>query len=202
MKTLILILGLSASCFASGPKYVFEDPKMNDELTNVYKDLATILKGSVRISSMTVSSLTVTSAFYYLQTSTQGLSITPFATTGSSYGLSNCKAIITPTSATSRIKVTTTFMLRNSNVAAANAFVSIDRNGTDIGAASNNGFGRYTGSAGMTGVFSWPVSITYIDSPASTSALTYTATIRNDDATTTITLGTTGSQVMILEEIK
>jgi len=60
LKKLLLIL-LATPCIASGPKYGFEDPKLNDELTNVYYDIRNVLKGStVTIRNISVSSLTVT----------------------------------------------------------------------------------------------------------------------------------------------
>ncbi len=47
-----------------------------------------------------------------------------------------------------------------------------------------------------------PVSFTYIDSPATTSATTYAMQMRNTDNTTTLQAGDTNlTQIMILEEI-
>lgn len=47
MKKLLLLF-LASSCLASGPKYTFKDPLLNDELDNVYKDIKTAgaLKGT------------------------------------------------------------------------------------------------------------------------------------------------------------
>lgn len=39
MKKLIAFLILAVPCFASGPKYNFEDPHLNDEMVNIYKDI-------------------------------------------------------------------------------------------------------------------------------------------------------------------
>lgn len=60
MKKLLLILLLCSPCLASGPKYSFEDPKLNDELDNIYKDIGSNLSGDVRISSVTISTMTIT----------------------------------------------------------------------------------------------------------------------------------------------
>ena len=49
MKKLLLLLLLSSPCLASGPKYTFQDPKMNDELNNVYHDIQNVNKGTVRV---------------------------------------------------------------------------------------------------------------------------------------------------------
>lgn len=47
IKILFLLL-LSIPCFASGPKYNFSDPKLNDEMNNVYHDINNVLKGDIR----------------------------------------------------------------------------------------------------------------------------------------------------------
>lgn len=56
-------MGLLASpCFASGPKYNFTDPHLEDEFVNVYKDIGTQLKGGVRISSSTTTNAIMSTA--------------------------------------------------------------------------------------------------------------------------------------------
>lgn len=41
MRALILIALLASPVLAKGPKHAFQDPKLNDELTNVYYDIST-----------------------------------------------------------------------------------------------------------------------------------------------------------------
>lgn len=61
MKKILLLLLLSSPCLAGGPKYRYADPKLNDEIENIYHDIASVTKGDVRISSVTISTLSVTS---------------------------------------------------------------------------------------------------------------------------------------------
>lgn len=69
MKKILVLLLLSSCCFASGPKYSFSDPRLNDELDNIYKDIGSSLKGNVLISSVTITSATITSAIIVGSTS-------------------------------------------------------------------------------------------------------------------------------------
>lgn len=54
-----MILLLAAPCLSAGPKYRFDEPLLNDEFENAYKDIETLLKGNVRIDSSTFASITV-----------------------------------------------------------------------------------------------------------------------------------------------
>lgn len=60
MKKILLILLLAAPAFSSCPKYSFKDPLVNDEMDNMCHEINSVLRGNVRISSVTISSLTVT----------------------------------------------------------------------------------------------------------------------------------------------
>lgn len=60
MKYLLMLL-LASPCLASGPKYKYSDPKLDDEINNIYHDIESVTKGDVRISSVTISTLSVTS---------------------------------------------------------------------------------------------------------------------------------------------
>ena len=51
---------LSLPCLAGGPKYRYQDAKLDDEINNIYHDIESILKGDVRIASATISNLTYT----------------------------------------------------------------------------------------------------------------------------------------------
>lgn len=61
MKKFMFILLLSAPCFGDGPKYHHGNSLLNDEFDNVYLDIRNVLRGDVRISSATITNLTVTS---------------------------------------------------------------------------------------------------------------------------------------------
>lgn len=51
---------LSLPCLAGGPKYRYQDAKLDDEINNIYFDIGSVLKGDVRIASATISNLTYT----------------------------------------------------------------------------------------------------------------------------------------------
>jgi hypothetical protein len=61
MIKLLALLLLAGVANAAGPKWQYEDPKLNDEFKNAYHDIGGVLKGNVKISSMTVSSATFAS---------------------------------------------------------------------------------------------------------------------------------------------
>ncbi len=63
MRKLLFILLLCSpwNVLGAGPKYHYEDSNLNDEMSNIYKDIPNVLKGDVRISSVTIASATVTS---------------------------------------------------------------------------------------------------------------------------------------------
>jgi hypothetical protein len=161
---------------------------------------ANIPMGSHKLTGLANGSASTDSAAFgqvkYLQT-VQGTSTTSFATTSTTFALSNLAATITPTSASSRIKVTISSMLTSSAESTANVFWSIDRAGTNLGGAS--GFGRF-GAGSVVASAYVPISYSYIDSPSTTSSTTYTATLKVDGAITG-SLGVSGTQVIILEEI-
>lgn len=61
MKKLFFILLLASACHASGSKYNYDDPKLNDELTNVYNSIDNVFKNKVYKSTITLTSLSVSS---------------------------------------------------------------------------------------------------------------------------------------------
>ena len=103
---------------------------------------------------------------------------TNFSTTSTSFvDVSGFSVTITPTSASNRILVLVTTQI-DASVGQYAAFLNLTRNGTTIGAGITGGsnvpcFGCYTsypsGSPGNGGV----ISKNFLDSPATTSAVTY-----------------------------
>jgi hypothetical protein len=134
-------------------------------------------------------------------TSTSAVTIT--STTYTDTGLT---ATITPTSASSKIIVLISqeaYILRASNFQGAG--FKIQRNGTDIYTPIADGTGpydMYIAATGPTGVeLATKFNINYVDSPASTSALTYKTQARPYLATNSGTLYIQGTQFIILMEI-
>jgi hypothetical protein len=114
-------------------------------------------------------------------------------TSSSSFVNTGLTASITPTSATSKIYVVATGGFDN---AASNGqgVVTIDRNGTNLG----------NGASGCTFVFSpsrvivpWAASI--LDSPATTSSLTYTIQIRATSGTVELPGGPQRKTITLME---
>lgn len=68
MKRIPLIFGLlllAQAAYAGGPKWRYPDPKLNDEISNIYHDLRSIETGTddpLTLEGITVSTLTVTSS--------------------------------------------------------------------------------------------------------------------------------------------
>ena len=92
-------------------------------------------------------------------------------TTSSSYAnYSALNTSITPTSATSKILVTASLNLYEGSTN-SNYQITLYRNSTDLGAGNGNGFMYLYGNNSLN--LSFPAIVTYLDSPATTSAITY-----------------------------
>jgi hypothetical protein len=101
-----------------------------------------------------------------------------FTTTSTSYtDVTGLTVNITPTSSSSKILITANIS-SSQRSGAYSAWYRVSRNGTGL---SNVGDAAGSRQRGSTGGFSdyygyaiWPYNLTYLDSPASTSTLTYT----------------------------
>jgi hypothetical protein len=126
-----------------------------------------------------------------------GTATAGFSTTSTSYVATNLSATITPTSATSKILI---FFTGPSYSLSVNyAFTTVYRNGT-----TNLGIGASAGLAvtgNNPGTYDTSVTGMYLDSPATTSAITYTVYLKT--SASTAYFGDSGNigQVMILQEI-
>jgi hypothetical protein len=127
-----------------------------------------------------------------------GTSTTAFTTTSSSYQTTNLSASITPTSASNKVLViaSASMTIAADNV---NGHATIARGGSNI-----------LGLAGQSRIFAasiggqalWPTTIVYIDSPASTSSLTYAVQIKNSNNTSTVGYGFNDlTQFIVLAEV-
>jgi hypothetical protein len=135
--------------------------------------------------------------YYGFQAPVQATSTTIFSTTSSTYQTTNLSAAITPTSASHRVKITITGFARDTNATVTDLNLSIFRDAVDL-ASDVNGFARVTGASGQISI---PISVSFIDSPATTSATTYAVKIKSSDNATAVSLGITCTQIIILEEI-
>lgn len=128
----------------------------------------------------------------------QATTSTGSSTSSSTFQNSALAATITPTSSSHRIKVTATFS-GSSDTNGNNAYFTVKRGSTNIG--GTNGFvGINTTTGGQSLV---PVCINYIDSPATTSATTYTVAFSSSNNTNTVEFAPFGNQIAVitLEEI-
>lgn len=125
-------------------------------------------------------------------------STTNFNTTSSTFQTTNCAASITPSSASNKILVIVGGCAATRNASLSNCYVSLFRGSTNLGGGSDNAFMRVKGPSGN---IAGSGSFSYVDSPASTSSLTYSVKIANDDNTTTIDYNVAGTTSIALLEI-
>lgn len=157
--------------------------------------------GSNKITSVpngTVSSDAVNlgQIYYGFQAPVQQTTTTATSTTSTTYVATTSIATIVPTSAAHRIKITVSGCLTTVGLNEIGK-ITVDRNGTPLSAA--NGFTQTLNPD--TNPASYPVSIVYIDSPATTSSIAYTLAIKSTNGGTIIWTSNTTTSVITLEEI-
>lgn len=121
-------------------------------------------------------------------------STTAFSTTSSTYQTTNCSASITPTSASNRVLIMATGC-SSAQAGGDGAFISLFRDTTNLGGGSDNAFLRCNSAV--------PIgqSLDFVDSPATTSAITYAVKICNDDNTRTVSFNTAQKTSITLIEV-
>jgi len=111
----------------------------------------------------------------------QGTIATPLSTASTSYVTTNLTVSITPTSASSKILVITTSCLRKTNSNSLGVSAAIFRDSTNVYTGVTNQFYSNVSSGEPSGV----VTLNYLDSPATTSAISYSLRIKSLTASTT-----------------
>lgn len=124
----------------------------------------------------------------------QGTINTPLSTTSTSYVTTNLEVSITPTSASSKILVITTSCVRKTNTNTLGGSVAIFRNSTNVYLGVANQFYMNAYSGEPSGV----VTLNYLDSPATTSAITYSLRIQSLTASTTFVFLPDGEKATII----
>ncbi len=119
------------------------------------------------------------------------------ASSGTAYTSTPTAASITPKATTHKIRISVTGRLYSGPLS-SNNYVSVFRGSTDL--SNGNGF---VGSANdtTTGNLEMPASMTYLDSPATTSSTTYTVKLKSSTAGTAAWNNSAGTAVILLEEI-
>lgn len=138
----------------------------------------------------------------YLQTTVIATVIGSTSTSSTSFVPSNLTASITPTSTSSRIKISGSFtFLVNGTVINAQGIYSLFRGVTNLGDATagmNEVNQQVVSQANIV-----PASVNWIDSPATTSLVTYTIYFRVTNASDSTNIGNAGIPgTLILEEIR
>lgn len=191
----LLVLVVPSLAFAGGPRYRHDDPKVDDEFRQVYHDVRTLLSGDVRISSVTISTLTVTSAISaprYIVRITTCSSTGNTNTTSSSFQDTSLVCGTTPLSATNKIMITAYGMIRsltNTNI----VFATLAKDSTNLATSTGLCY-FYTTTGGDTEV---PCSMTFYDLAGNTTSRTYKVQIRNSDNTNTVSWNNAASTSMM-----
>lgn len=142
---------------------------------------ATIAMGSAKITGLAAASangdaVRFEQIFYGFQAAVQTTSATTSSTTSNSYQTTNLTVNITPTSSSHRIRISWTTQIRSDSTV-ERVIASIFRDSTDLD-GGGNGFADWSPpAANETACFSG----TWIDSPATTSQVTYSVRIKNTD---------------------
>ena len=118
------------------------------------------------------------------------------STSGTMVDITGLSVSITPTSASNKILIIASLIVSADSWSTGGMSVNLVRNSTDLalgtGGSSINatsGYNAYSSSAGNTyGNFS-PMVITFIDSPSTTSSITYKLQGRNNVGGYTFTIG-------------
>ena len=123
-----------------------------------------------------------------IQAGIQTTSSTPVTTTSSTFtAATNQTVTITPSSSSNRIRITVS-TYGESDATGTNLSVTLKRGSTELSGVTN-GFATLNATAGNIVA---PISFTYIDSPASTSALTYQVFFRSSNNVGTVQVGSGG----------
>lgn len=132
----------------------------------------------------------------------QGSTTTTTSTTSSSFTATAITASITPSSTSHKVKVSVSGTVKNNNGNATTLIVTLVRNAvTNLATSTSDGFFKLNTIGSAVPIIT-PFSIVYYDSPASTSATSYTVYIASSDNTTSVsTSPNTTTSVILLEEI-
>ena len=117
------------------------------------------------------------------------------ATTSTSFvtGSNTLSVTITPSSASNKILIIANIGQLNSD----NGILTIYRGATNLGGGSYGGLVYYVGST-----ISWSASMSYLDSPATTSATTYQVYFKSDGGGNTTMYNGSNKSTIIVMEIK
>ena len=127
------------------------------------------------------------------------VNVTRTATSSTSYTATNITGTITPRHATSKVLVTVATTANNNNTNNTGMQITLYRGSTEL-SGSANGIQTAEGRGVRIHV---PVGFSYLDSPATTSAVTYTVYVKSSSGSTVEIPFSSGSEtaLVILQEI-
>jgi hypothetical protein len=164
---------------------------------------AGIAMGSQKITGL-ASGTVATDAAAYTQVKVLqvvfGTTSSQTSTTSNGFTITNLTASITPTSTSNKVLVLACGDCQIANVSTS-MFLTLFGGTGPANLGNAQGLATVLGNA--TNTQRVPVSLSYLDSPSSTSALTYSVRIRNGDNTTTVTFPSSNTPTcsMILMEV-
>jgi hypothetical protein len=162
------------------------------ELDNEFNAIAGAISSKVESSDITAALTGISGRIVQSVTTVGGSG----ATTSGSWTATSASATITPTSASSKILVIISGMFWQTNGYGGNAYLTIYKNGVNVNSGSPMAMGSVpTGSNSFYG----STAISFLDSPASTSALTYTPYIFADSGGTANWGAYNSSRITLLE---
>ena len=126
-------------------------------------------------------------------------STTGTTTTSSSYVTTGLTASITPKFSTSKILITICSSITQTSTGKV-SYYTVYRNSTNLGGGTNSALALYDNEL-TSGTLCWvPLSINYLDSPATTSSTTYTLYLSTDSGGTAYaTYGKATSTITLME---
>lgn len=204
-KILFGMLLLASPVLANGPMYQQKDGLTQKEFENVYQDIANpaINSGSAKslsITTATIANLRVTSlsgvTVGKVYQVVQGNTTSTFSTSSSSFVDSNLSASITPTSSSSKVMIAVVMVVNCTGTSNIGGRITIKRGGSNILDASGQG----QSNAGTVGNIQTLTAL-WLDSPATTSATTYTVQAVYDGSGGSCSFGNGRTQSIELMEI-
>ena len=151
----------------------------------------TIQQNGALVNKITSTGFTVHRPGTVLQV-VQGIFTSVFSSTSSAYVTTGITATITPSSATSKILI---FVSTTAGISSHtdSYYFSIFRDSTNLSYATGYTIPamarQYQASPSTTASDGFQMNLSYLDSPTTTSATTYTLRIRNDGSSSTMYIG-------------
>lgn len=211
IKKIACIMFLLSPLSAEGPIFQHGDSIIDREFDNAYKDIRGVLKGDVRISSVTIGTAVISNLYATIPFSPPVYSSvtiqikdsyigTSSATTVTSFVRTGLSVTLTPQYSTSRIKLSASGTVSIATIQ-RQCYATLARDLSDM-SFNNAGFGN-VGNSGTATPLGVPWSAVYIDRPATTSAITYNVMIRTSNSASACTFNeATGTASLIVEELR